>query len=144
MQNLAFAQGDQGGGYKVPSLVGLAVTAPYLHDGGIAAAADALAHPETGSDGGWVVAHEDRVGASGTVMHGFAPDPRASLRVLIDRRLRTAVVEKNRTDVRLARANVEGSGHAFWVDTIAGFSVRDQDDLIAFLLSIDDEPEIVP
>ncbi len=34
--DLAWAHNGSGGGYKVPSLVGLFWTAPYLHDGGVA------------------------------------------------------------------------------------------------------------
>lgn len=33
---LAFAHGDSPGGYKVPSLIRLYWTAPYLHEGGVA------------------------------------------------------------------------------------------------------------
>jgi len=39
---LAFARNNPAGGYKVPSLIGLYVTAPYLHDGGVGACTSAL------------------------------------------------------------------------------------------------------
>jgi hypothetical protein len=35
-------------------------------------------------------------------------------------------------------------GHAYWVDKQAGFTTQDQSDLIQFLLSIDDDPEVLP
>ena len=44
----------------------------------------------------------------------------------------------------LQRANVDGSGHNYWVDQKAGFTTQDQTDLIQFLLSLDDDPEVLP
>jgi hypothetical protein len=132
---LAFAEADPAGGYKVPSLLGLAWTAPYLHDGGVAVAADAL---EREPSGGFRLANPDRAGPA--LLYGVAvPDAAASLRVLVDRSLRLALVTQSRADGRLVRAHVDGSGHAFWIDAIAGFSPEDQNDVVAFLLSLDDQ-----
>jgi hypothetical protein len=137
---LAYAQGDPAGGYKVPSLIGLAVTAPYLHDGGVAAARGALRL----SGDRFVPARPDRLGLAGTLRQARLPDPAASLRVLVDRRLRAAAVAANRADPGLRRSNADGSGHAFWVDPEAGFTAADQTALIRFLLSLDDDPQLLP
>lgn len=48
----------------------------------------------------------------------------------------------NRNETRLR--SVDGGGCGFWMDEEAGFSVRDQEDLIALLLSLDDDPEARP
>ena len=56
---LAWARGDSPGGYKVPSLIGLYWTAPYLHDGGVAVGPD----------------EEKQLGAAGTLMRGVPPRP---------------------------------------------------------------------
>jgi hypothetical protein len=136
----AYAQNDPAGGYKVPSLIGLAVSAPYLHDGGIAAAEGALSH---GGDG-VILAEPRRLGPMATAYAGVPTDPESSLHLLLDRQLRGALIDRNRSDARLDRASVDGSGHEFWVDTAAGFSPRNQEDIIAFLLSLDDDPEVLP
>jgi hypothetical protein len=80
----------------------------------------------------------------GTLMQGILPDPEASLRALLDRHLRKAVVAANQANPDLARANVSGIGHNYWVDAEAGFTTGDQTDLMQFLLSIDDNPEVLP
>ena len=121
---LAFAHGDSPGGYKTPSLYGLYWSAPYLHDGGVAAG------PEPG-----------QYGIPGTFKSGVLPDPAESLRALIDRRLRERVVEANHADEDLRKANVEGVGHEYWVDGKAGFSPREQDALIHYLLTLHDADE---
>ena len=139
-QQLAFAINNPAGGYKVPSLIGLHVTAPYLHDGGVAASSEALKR----DDKGFTVANPEQLGMAGTLLNGIKPDPSASLRVLIDRKLRKPTVEANRANPDLQRSNVDGSGHAYWVDTKAGYAVQDQTDLIQFLLSLDDDPEVLP
>jgi hypothetical protein len=110
---------DGSGGYKVPALVGLRWTAPYLHDGGVAVGKNAAGE----------------IGVPGTVLKGIAPDPANSLLALVDRTLRARVVSANQDDARLKRVNVRGVGHEFWVDADAGFSAKDQDDLIGYLLS---------
>ncbi|HEY9901039.1 MAG TPA: hypothetical protein V6D43_01195 [Candidatus Sericytochromatia bacterium] len=139
-QQLAFAINNPAGGYKVPSLIGLHVTAPYLHDGGVAASSEALKR----DDKGFTVANPEQLGMAGTLLNGIKPDPSASLRVLIDRKLRKPTVAANRANPDLQRSNIDGSGHAYWVDTKAGYTVQDQTDLIQFLLSLDDDPEVLP
>ena len=137
---LAFAQSDRAGGYKVPSLIGLAVTAPYLHDGGVAATAEALRQDDRG---GFQVADKSQIGAVGTSQKFLAPDPAASLRVLVDRNLRKAAIAANRANPDLKQSNVDGSGHNYWVDRRAGYSTDDQTALIQFLLSLDDDPAVL-
>ncbi|MUG93113.1 hypothetical protein F7734_11960 [Scytonema sp. UIC 10036] len=136
---LAFAIGNSGG-YKVPSLIGLNVTAPYLHDGGVAAGPEALKVDENGYD----IVNPDQLGIPGTLLSNILPEPRASLRVLIDRNLRRQTVLANRANSDLQESNADGSGHNYWVDKQAGFSTQGQTDLIEFLLSLDDAPQVVP
>jgi hypothetical protein len=135
---LAFAEGNSGG-YKVPSLIGLYVTAPYLHDGGVAASSEALQQGKKRFE----VASGDRIGMAGTLMQGIQPDPRASLRVLLDRSLRREAIAANRKNSSLQKSNVDGSGHRYWIDRGAGFTIQDQNDAIEFLLSLDDNPEVL-
>jgi len=127
---LAWGQGGTEGGYKVPNLVGLAWTAPYLHDSGIAVGSD----PET------------QLGVPGTVYRGIAPDPANSLRGLIDRDLRAKVIAANKSSDTARIARVTGEGHGYWADAGTGVSRQDQDALIAYLLSIDTltEPAATP
>ncbi|KAF3891293.1 hypothetical protein DA73_0400034510 [Tolypothrix bouteillei VB521301] len=136
---LAFAIGNSGG-YKVPSLIGLNVTAPYLHDGGVAAGPEALKVDKNGYD----IVNQNQLGIPGTLLSNILPEPRASLRVLIDRNLRRQTVLANRANSDLQESNADGSGHNYWVDKQAGFSTQDQTDLIEFLLSLDDAPDVVP
>lgn len=136
---LAFAIGNAGG-YKVPSLIGLAVTAPYLHDGGVAAGKEAVLVDKNG----YKIVNSEQLGLTGTSLKNIAPDPSASLRVLVDRNLRRQVVLANHANSNLQKSNADGSGHNYWVDKQAGFSIQDQTDLIEFLLSLDDNPEIIP
>jgi hypothetical protein len=117
---LAYGFGDSPGGYKVPSLIGLAWTAPYLHDGGVAVGEDRARD----------------LGAAGTILRQKRPHPDQSLLALIDRELRASVVDANRRDATLARMHVEGIGHEFWVDEKAGYSHDDQSALIAYLLDL--------
>lgn len=139
-QKLAFAVNNPKGGYKVPSLIGLAVTAPYLHDGGVAAGPEAL---QPGADGWFEVADPNQLGMAGTLMQTIAPDPANSLRVLVDRRLRELTIAANRANPDLQQSNVDGSGHAYWVDRQAGYTADDQTALIEFLLSLDDAPTVL-
>lgn len=118
---LAWAHGGTEGGYKVPNLVGLAWTAPYGHDGGIAVGPDP----------------EQRPGVDTTLFAGTAPDPTNSLRALVDRTLRDRVVAANLSSEKARMAHVTGAGHAFWVDAAAGFSAAEQDTLVAYLLSFE-------
>ncbi|HEY9696348.1 MAG TPA: hypothetical protein V6D10_03745 [Trichocoleus sp.] len=138
---LALAMNNPAGGYKVASLIGLYLSAPYLHDGGVAASANALKPSE---EGWYTVANPDEMGLDGTWMKRIEPDPEASLRVLVDRRLREAAVTANRRNPDLQAINSDGSGHNYWVDQKAGFTPQDQTDLIQFLLSIDDDPIVLP
>ncbi|MCT7963092.1 hypothetical protein NG791_20690 [Laspinema sp. D1] len=139
--DVTFGITEPKGGYKVQHLIGLYLTAPYLHDGGVAAAADGLRQD---ADGKFAIANPDRIGLPGTLLQGINPDPEASLRMLVDRRLREAMIASNRANPSLKRANIDGRGHDYWVDEEAGFTPGDQSDLIQFLLSIDDDPEVLP
>lgn len=139
-QELAFAMNNTEGGYKVPSLIGLSVTAPYLHDGGVAASAEALESDEKG----FTVADSEQIGMAGTLLKNILPDASASLRVLLDRQLREVAVTANRKNPDLQKANVDGSGHNYWVDSQSGYTPQQQTDLIQFLLSLDDNPELLP
>ena len=118
---LAWAHNQTQGGYKVPGLIGLAWTAPYLHDGGVAVGPDP----------------ERRAGVAATVLSGVAPDPRNSLRALVDRELRREVTEANRQAPGLVQARVSGEGHAFWADREAGYTEAERDALLDYLLSLD-------
>lgn len=129
------------GGYKVMKLIGVYLHAPYLHDGGVAASATALKAEE---DGWFTVADPTQIGMVGTFMQGIKPYPAASLRMLVDRNLRSPMVEANRASSDLQRANVSGQGHEYWVDQQAGYEPQDQTDLINFLLSLDDDPVALP
>jgi hypothetical protein len=125
---LGWAHAGSEGGYKVPNLVGLAWSAPYLHDGGVAVGADPAGE----------------LGVPGTLARGHAPDPRNSLRALVDRDLRGRVVAANRASATARLARVTGEGHAYWVDAAAGYAAGDQAALLAYLLSIDGLTQDVP
>ncbi|MBD1995580.1 hypothetical protein H6G00_02920 [Leptolyngbya sp. FACHB-541] len=92
VRQLAYAINDPAGGYKVQSLIGLHVSAPYLHDGGVAAGAEAL---KQDSKGRYVVANSEQLGLGGTSISNIPPDPEASLRVLLDRDLRELAIANN-------------------------------------------------
>jgi hypothetical protein len=109
------------GGYKTPSLLGLYLTAPYLHDGGVAVRQGA-----TSAAG---------LGLTGTLSQGILPDAAASLKALLDSSLRRQVVAVNRANPALQVSNLDGSGHNFYVD-----DSQKQQDLINFLLALDDNP----
>ncbi|ACB27446.1 hypothetical protein [Methylobacterium radiotolerans] len=127
---LAWGQGGTEGGYKVPNLVGLAWTAPYLHDSGVAVGPDA----------------EGQLGVPGTLYRGVAPDPANSLRALVDRDLRAKVIAANAASDTARIARVTGKGHAFWADAGSGVTAEEQTALIAYLLSVDrlTEPAATP
>jgi hypothetical protein len=139
IRDLAYAV-DGEGGYKVVTLIGIYLQAPYLHDAGVAASAEALRM----ENGRFVIADDSQIGLAGTLMRGILPDPEASLRMLLDRQLREAMIQANRAHPDLQRHNVDGTGHEFWVDEEAGFSGEQQSDLIWFLLSLDDDPPVLP
>jgi hypothetical protein len=107
----------------------------------VAATATAL-QPQ--ADGSYDVAQPDEMGMAGTLMQNRSPDPEASLRVLVDRQLRQVAVAANRDNPDLQTTHIDGSGHEYWVDQQAGFSAEDQTALIQFLLSVDDEPSVLP
>ncbi|QIZ67600.1 electron transport protein [Geobacillus subterraneus] len=115
---LSFAHGDSPGGYKVPSLIGLAWSAPYLHDGGVA------------------VGPNGELGLAGTVGKGIVPDARNSLRALIDRTWRQRVIAANTTDPALPTVHVTGEGHRYWIDRQAGFTKEEQEAVLDYLLSL--------
>ncbi|WP_255516048.1 hypothetical protein [Geobacillus sp. C56-T2] len=115
---LSFAHGDSPGGYKVPSLIGLAWSAPYLHDGGVA------------------VGPNGELGPAGTVGKGIVPDARNSLRALIDRTWRQRVIAANTADPALPTVHVTGEGHRYWIDRQAGFTKEEQEAVLDYLLSL--------
>lgn len=140
-RQLAFAQNNPAGGYKVQNLIGLYLSVPYLHDGGVAAAAEAIAPDPSG----WYqVVKPEEMGLAGTWMQQIEPDPEASLRVLVDRNLRKAAVEANRESPELQAIHSDGSGHNYWVDCKAGFTPEDQTAIVQFLMAIDDDPAVLP
>ena len=120
------------GGYKTPSLLGLYLTAPYLHDGGVAVRKGTLAVTDNGN---YQILDVSGLGLSGTLSRGILPDASASLRALIDRNLRAKVVMSNRSNPALQVSNLDGSGHDFYVE-----GAQRQQDLINFLLALDDKP----
>jgi hypothetical protein len=123
---LAFAYGGTPGGYKVPSLVGMYWSAPYLHDGGVAVGTDA----------------QTQLGIPGTLHRGILPDPVNSLRALIDRTLRQRVIAANAAAPSLQAMHVQGTGHAFWVDAGSGFTPADQEALIQYVFAL--RPALAP
>ncbi|MDJ0708028.1 MAG: hypothetical protein QNJ46_32550 [Leptolyngbyaceae cyanobacterium MO_188.B28] len=133
------------GGYKTPSLRGLYLSAPYLHDGGVAVREGAL---QFTSDGGFDIVDPTRLGLPGTLSQGEAADPASSLRALIDRDLRSQVIAINRNPMLpdpnfpLLNNNLDGTGHDFYVDDKSWppFSPADQSDLVNFLMALDDDP----
>ncbi|WP_235828010.1 electron transport protein [Brevibacillus migulae] len=116
---IAWAQSGSRGGYKTMSLLGLAWSAPYLHDGGVAVGKD-----------------RSHVGLPQTEMKELTPDPYNSLLALVDKDLREKVIASNRSAAYLREAHVSGEGHAFWVDRTTGFTKEDQDALVRYLLSL--------
>ncbi len=119
--DLGWAHHGSRGGYKVPSLVGLYWSAPYLHDGGVSVGKQA----------------ESQLGIPGTVEKNVVPDPANSVKALIDRELRSRVVAANEASPALRRMNVQGVGHNYWVDRQSGFSEDDQRTLIVYLLTFE-------
>ena len=120
---LGFAHGNSSGGYKTPSLVGLYWTAPYLHDGGIAVGPNI----------------QTQLGLPGTLVRGILPDPENSLRALVDKSLRQKVIAANRRSKQLQSVHNTGQGHEFWVDENTGFTKEQQNALIDYLLSLNND-----
>ncbi|MDV2997198.1 MAG: hypothetical protein N4J56_006903 [Chroococcidiopsis sp. SAG 2025] len=125
------------GGYKTLSLRGLYLSAPYLHDGGVAVKAGSL---KVKPDGSFTVTDPSGLGLAGTLSVGQSADSASSLRALLDRELRDRVVAANQANPALKRDNLDGTGHHFYVDRAAGFTPAQQTDLINFLLALDDDP----
>lgn len=50
----------------------------------------------------------------------------------------------NRASPDLQTSHIDGSRHNYWVDRQAGFTPEDQTALVQFLLSIDDNPPVLP
>ncbi|MER2265336.1 cytochrome C oxidase Cbb3 [Methylobacterium oxalidis] len=118
---LAWAHAGTPGGYKVPNLIGLGESAPYLHDGGVAV--------------GPGPTHEPGIGP--LIDPAVQADPAESLRALVDRDLRGRVLAANRANPRAVTARVTGEGHAYWADAEAGVSPPEQAALVQYLLSLD-------
>ncbi len=125
------------GGYKTTGLRGAYLNGPYLHDIGVAVHPDAL---RINLDGSYTILDESLIGVSKTRKIAEPVSAAHSMRALIDRDLRAICVANNRADADLARSNVEGVGHDFFVDPQAGFTYQQQADLVAFLLALDDNP----
>jgi hypothetical protein len=136
---------EPSGGYKTPTLRGLYVSAPYLHDGGAAIAPGALVQGPLG----WFVPASVVGGAPigfglpYTLVQALPADPTNSMRALLDRTLRAEVVAVNHAynGGSLLLINLEGIGHDFYVDAESGWATpADQTDLVNFLLALDDDP----
>ena len=125
------------GGYKTLSLRGVYLSAPYLHDGGVAVRADSLKIQPNGS---FTVVDPSGLGLAGTLSVGKPGDSKSSLRALLDRELRRQVIAANQASPALKRDNLDGTGHHFYVDRAAGFTPAQQTDLINFLMALDDDP----
>lgn len=120
--DLTLAWGKSSGGYKVPSLLGLYWSPPYLHDGGVAVGAN----------------EQSQLGIPGTLYDHVHADPFNSLRALVDRNLREKVMRANANNDRTQRAHITGAGHTFWVDQQAGYTKEQQQGLINYLLKLTD------
>jgi cytochrome c5 len=125
------------GGYKTTALRGTYLAAPYLHDGGVAVREGSLKFNPNGS---FSVVDASGLGLPGTLRMGKSADSASSLRALVDRELREKVIQVNQSDPGLVRSNLDGTGHDFYVDPAAGFSYKEQKDLVNFMLALDDEP----
>ena len=125
------------GGYKTTSLLGVAYSAPYLHDSGVAVGKDSL---KVADDGSFSIVDTNGLGLTGTLSWGKSADSANSLRALVDRNLRDRVVAANQANPGLVSSNLDGTGHEFYVDESTGFTPVQQNDLINFLLALDDDP----
>lgn len=124
------------GGYKTTPLRGVYLSPPYLHDSGVAVRAGAIA---VGKDQ-ITVTDPSGLGLTGTLSQGLPASAASSLRALVDRDLRRQVIAANKADPRLVSSHLDGTGHRFYVDRKAGYSIKDQTDLVNFLLALDDNP----
>lgn len=119
------------GGYKTLPLRGLYLSAPYLHDGGVAVRAGAI----QATANGITVVDPTGLGLAGTLSQGIPADSASSLRALVDSKLRAQVIAVNKAYPPLVRSRLDGTGHNFYVDNPA-----QQTDLVNFLLALDDDP----
>ncbi|MBD2306809.1 hypothetical protein H6G17_14990 [Chroococcidiopsis sp. FACHB-1243] len=125
------------GGYKSTPLRGLYLSAPYLHDSGVAVRENSL---KIARNGNFTVIDRTGLGLTGTLSIGQLADSASSLRALLDRQLRSQVIAANQANPALVRSNLDGTGHEFYVDKTTGFTPAQQTDLINFLLALDDDP----
>ena len=125
------------GGYRTTSLRGLYLSAPYLHDGGVAVRAGTL---KLHNSGEFTIIDPSGLGLTGTLSINKPADSASSLRALLDRQLREQVVQANKANPGLVSSNLDGIGHDFYVDAAAGFTPAEQTDLVNFLLALDDAP----
>ncbi|HEY9613944.1 hypothetical protein [Allocoleopsis sp.] len=119
------------GGYKTLPLRGLYLSAPYLHDGGVAVRAGAI----QATANGITVLDPKGLGLAGTLSQGIPAESASSLRALVDSKLRAQVIAVNKAYPPLVRSRLDGTGHNFYVDDPA-----QQTDLVNFLLALDDDP----
>jgi hypothetical protein len=125
------------GGYKTLSLLGINFSAPYLHDGGVSVRKNSL---QIDASGNVTVTDPTGLGLPGTLRQGISPDSASSLRALVDSKLRSQVVAANKGEPELVRGNLDGTGHNFYVDRTTGFTVKQQTDLVNFLMALDNDP----
>ncbi|MFC4321154.1 hypothetical protein [Litchfieldia salsa] len=119
--NLAWAHNNTNGGYKTISLYGLHWSAPYLNDGGVA------------------VGPNHEMGVTNTLSKNIQPDPTLSLKALIDSSMRKKVIDANQTKDPSSTVRVTGEGHEFWVDQTTGFTDKEQEALLYYLLRLTDK-----
>ncbi len=117
---LAWGQANPNGAYKTISLLGLNWSAPYLHDGGVA------------------VGKNNELGLPNTLLKGVPADPYNSLKAMVDSQLRSKVIKENLKAESLSSAHVSGKGHEYWVDNTTGFTKKEQEALLYYLLRVTD------
>jgi len=130
-------------GYKTQAKRFLFATAPYLHDGGMAAARSKAGGPI------------DIFGVVATLFSGIEPEPRASLEIMLNPELKAKAIQANKTQkIPFSRTGqtpssiaITGEGHNFFVAPgmpkplgKGSFKQQDVDNLINFLLALDDDP----
>lgn len=91
-------------------------------------------------DGSFTIVDPSGLGLTGTNSQGKSADNANSLRALVDSNLRNQVVAANLANPGLERSNLDDTGHEFYVDQTTGFTLAQQNDLINFLLALDDNP----
>jgi len=88
------------------------------------------------AQGSFNIANPDYLGMARPLLQHIQAAPDASLR--------DHAIAANRENPDLQQANVDSSGHNYWVDAQAGFTPQEQTDLVQFLLSLDDDPQVFP